>query len=118
MLNKTPVAKKPVVKKTVVKVAAKKPVSKAVPSLVYANDSQSFWVSDGQILNSLVALEAALTSMDKEVFSHHVSKDKNDFAGWVDAVLKDGECAKSLKGVKTAKTAALAVKKCLKKYQV
>lgn len=117
MLNKIPVTKKSVVKKTATKASAKKPVSKAAPSLVYASDSQSFWVSDGQILNSLVALEIALTSMDKEVFSHHVSKAKNDFAGWVDAVLQDSECAKSLKAVKTAKSAAMVVKKCLKKYQ-
>ena len=64
-------------KKTVVKKVAKKTVSKKTtavtkPVLVYAEDALSFWVADGQILNSLMALSDAVGKMDKKTFVHHV----------------------------------------------
>lgn len=96
------------------KAAAKKPSAKK--TLVYADNTHSFWVTDGQILNSLVALHDALKAMDKAVYAHHVSKDKHDFADWVDAVLCDGECAEALRKAKTPTTARAVVTKYLKVY--
>jgi hypothetical protein len=120
--TKTVAVKKVATKKAVKKTAAKKVAanenSKTKKSLVVAADPQSFWVSDGQILNSLLALHDALHSMDKEVFGHHVSKGKNDFADWVEAVLCDEACAKDLSKVKTPASAKVVVAKHLKLYSI
>ena len=97
--------------KTVKKTAEKK-------DLVCASDERSFWVSDGQILNNLVTLSDALQTMEKSIFSHHVSKDKNDFAEWVELVLNDSECAKDLRKAKTLISARGVVTKHLKSYKV
>ncbi len=113
--------KKRVEKKTVapaVKVAkAKTSAKKSTPKkLIYAADPHSFWTTDGAILNSLTALRNALAAMDKEVFSHHVAKGKNDFADWVEVVLLDEECAIALRKAKTPATACAVVEKYLKLY--
>ncbi len=112
---KKTVAKKAVVKKVAAvktvpkKVAPKKAVAKNVTAtkkrFVVASDSESFWVSDGQVLNSLIALETALKSMKSAVYTYHVNKDGNHFADWAEAVLGDTECAKALRGAKTASAA-------------
>lgn len=119
------VAKK-VVKKVVKKVAKKAPVKKvakkstkkaaAKQPMVYAADSVSFWVIDGQILNSLPAFKDALAKMNKEVYQYHAAKEQNDFANWVSAVLGDSACASDLEKAKTASAAKSVVVKHLKKY--
>lgn len=113
----TTVTKKAPTKKAVApKKTAKKSVTKTM--LVYADNSESFWVSNGQILNSLVALKDALATMDKAVYAHHVMAGKNDFATWVEQVLDDAACAKSLRAAKTPAAAKTAVAKHLKDYSI
>ncbi len=119
---------KVVVKKTVAKVApkklavtAKKVTSKKpapAKTLVYASNDNSFWVSDGQVLNSLVALQEALSKMQNEVFAYHVKKDRNDFADWVNFVLCDGTCSSDLRKTKTKADASAVVSKHLKSYKI
>lgn len=109
VVKKTAPAKKVVAKK----VAPKKSVSKR---LVVASDSESFWVNDGQVLNSLVALEAAFKTMKSAAFTHHRTKDSNHFAEWVEAVLMDVECAIALRGAKNATAAHIIVAKHLRTY--
>lgn len=111
------VAKKSVAKKTVA-VTKKTPMKKASTpkTLVYAKNEQSFWVSNGEVLNSLTALYQALASMDEEVFTYHVTKDKNDFSDWVEVVLCDEVCASDLRKAKNPDKACMVVAKHLKKY--
>lgn len=104
----TTAKKTAVTKKAATKVAAK--------PLVYADDARSFWVADGQILNSLKALHDAFSTMEKAVYAHHVTKEKHDFADWVDAVLGDSACANDLRKAKTKTTAAAVVAKYLRAY--
>jgi hypothetical protein len=121
-------AKKAVAKKVVKKVVAKKvvPVAKkpaakkttTVKALVFADNDHSFWTVDGQIFNSLMALHDALAKMDKTVYMHHVTKDRHDFAQWVESVLCDLECAADLRKAKTPTTAKVAIAKHLKTYHV
>jgi hypothetical protein len=113
-------SKKTTTKAVVKKVSPKKVVKKVVgkKSLVYADNTKSFWVHDGQILNSLVAFHTALTKMDKAVYLHHVSKEKNDFAEWIEVVLADAECALEIKKAKTPQSAKLIVARHLKTYQL
>ena len=113
------VAKKAVVKK--IATLAKKPTTKkntTVKTLVFADNAHSFWTKDGQIFNSLMALHDALSLMDKSVYLHHVTKDRHDFAEWVEAVLYDLECAADLRKAKTPTSAKAAIAKHLKAYHV
>jgi hypothetical protein len=114
--KKTTTKKTSVPKFPVNKTIVKKPISKKnVPiiKLVVASDSQSFWLQDGQVLNSLIALEAAFKSMSMTTYSYHVSTDGNHFADWVELVLADSVCASELRKAKTVKTAHETLKKHL-----
>jgi hypothetical protein len=113
-------AAKKVVKKVVAKKGAKKTTSKkqAKKSLVLAPNEKSFWVTNGEVLNSLLALRDALDEMEKEVYSYHVSKEHSDFASWVDSVLCDKKCAAELKKAKTPDKAKTVVVRHLKVYSV
>jgi len=116
------VAKKTVAKKTTKKAPAKKAVKKSTAmkkpnkDLVYASDEQSFWTTDGEILNSLMALSEAFGKMEKGVYQFHAEGDQNDFSVWVETVLCDGECAAALAKAKTHKSARTIVNKHLKNY--
>jgi hypothetical protein len=98
-------------KKTTAKTNTKKP-------LVLAPNDKSFWVTNGAVLNSLVALRDALDEMEKEVYSYHVTKEHNDFASWVDAVLCDSQCALELKRAQSPVKAKSVVTRRLKVYSV
>lgn len=113
VVKKAPVKKATTVatKKVTKKTTGKKP-------LVYADNKQSFWVADGQILNSLLALKDALATMEKTIYTHHTSAGKNDFADWVEKVLCDAQCAKGLKGAKTSASAKTVVVRSLKSYTI
>lgn len=109
--------KKAVKKAPAKKVAKKASVKKATrPTLVTASNETSFWVTNGAVLNNLVALAQTLDTMEKNVFSYHVTKDKNDFADWVEAVLEDTTCAAALRKCKTPKSAKTVVVKHIKLY--
>ena len=122
------VAKKTVVKKAVKKVVKKSPSkqvakkaatkSQAKKPLVLASNDKSFWVTNGAVLNSLLALRDALDEMEKEVYSYHVSKEHNDFASWVDVVLCDAKCAAELKKAQTPVKAQSVVARRLKVYSI
>jgi len=120
LTKKTPVKKTVKVSKATAKTKAKttKTTKKTSKDLVYANNEQSFWLSDGQILNSLLALHEALQMMNDEVFFHHVGENKNDFAEWVDFVLCDGNCAVELRKADSKDKATKVVKKYLQTYKI
>lgn len=104
-------------------VASKKVATKKVSGpklkkeLVVASNYNSFWMNDGQILNSLVALESALKKMDIAVYKYHTQASRHDFANWVEDVLHDIECAVALRSAKTPKSAHAVVVKFLKLYK-
>lgn len=102
-------------KKAATKTTSKKP---ALRALVCATEGECFWTTDGRILENLDQLQLAFGSMDDEVFLHHVSKEKNDFADWVESVLQDPECATLLRKAKKPSTARTIVVKCLRTYNI
>ena len=57
---------------------------------------QCFWINNGPIIKNLEELANFLPNIDDGIFHHHVNKDKNDFAAWVNDVIGDRELAKSL----------------------
>ncbi|NCN12074.1 hypothetical protein GW937_02010 [Candidatus Kaiserbacteria bacterium] len=102
------------------KVATKKNTAKKNDkrSLVYAPDQKSFWVKNGQILNSLIALRDALEEMESEVYFYHAGEAHNDFAKWVADVLADDACAVELGKAKNPKSAKTVIVKHLKSYSI
>jgi hypothetical protein len=114
--------KKVMRKSTTPKSKIKKGITKKVATnqkriMVYSDDATSFWLNNGQILNSLIALHDALSAMDKNLYTYHVTGDRNDFATWVEDVLCDYDCASSLRTAKTPKTAKTVVARFLKLYK-
>lgn len=109
------VAKKVVKKTTAAKKATKKTADK---QLVYADNSTSFWMNDGQILNSLVSLKDALVKMPTDLYEYHAGTGQDDFANWVEAVLGDANCADDLRKVNTVAAAKAVVVKHLKNYSL
>lgn len=91
--------------------------SKNKKDLVVASNYNSFWMNDGQILNTLVALEVALKKMDNDVYKYHTNLGRHDFANWVEDVLLDIECATALRKAKTVKSAHTVVVKFLNNYK-
>lgn len=111
-------ATKKTVKKTAKK-SAKKTTMKGQPTvraLVCASGEECFWTTDGQVLENLDELALAFGSMEDEVFLHHVTKEKNDFADWVEQVLEDTLCAADLRKVRKPKSARTVVVRHLKTY--
>jgi hypothetical protein len=131
MTTKKAVTKKKVAKKTTKKstnkttkkVYSKKTTKKSSEKtsskkLVCAKEDSCFWVNNGPILRDLVELEQAFGNMSEKMFSHHVSGKRNDFADWVEVVLKDKDTAKALRKSKKPKTARSVVVRQLKLYQL
>jgi hypothetical protein len=120
-------AKKAVTKKVTPKKAIKKVISPkkgtsttktTLLPLVSASEHQKFWVNDGQILADLMALADSFRKMDTLLFQYHVNSEKNDFADWVEHVLRDISCAQSLRKVQTPEDAYVVVSKRLRFYSL
>ena len=60
-------------------------------------------------MRNLDELYAALSEMGKDTFSHHVSKDKNDFSAWIRDVLGDQKLAEDLMKASSKKGMATKV---------
>jgi len=107
---------------TKTKVKEKKSTPKRTAStkrvLICANGEQCFWTTDGKIIANLVELRDTLASMADEVFQHHVTSDRNDFAEWVQHVLADQELAELLRSAQKPATARTYIVRRLKEYDI
>lgn len=65
-------------------------------SLKEVNPEHSFVLKTGKTIKSLEDLLSQLKKMDQETFSHHVNDTKNDFASWINDIIKDKTLADSL----------------------
>ncbi len=86
--------------------------------LVVALPEQAFWVTNGSTLHTLLELAEELAAMERDVYLHHVTKDRHDFADWVEQVLGDSGCATALRRAKAPKSAHTVVVTHLKRYQL
>jgi HD superfamily phosphohydrolase len=62
-----------------------------------------FWLHDGRALKSLKELSDSLENMPGDVFSHHVTKERNDFSNWIKDVIGDKDLAQRVYSLKTTK---------------
>ncbi len=61
---------------------------------------QAFVCRNGRVLKNLHELANALVSMDDGTFSHHVTKEKNDFSSWIQGVFQDEKLAKQISKIR------------------
>jgi len=123
LVSKKAGVKKMAVKKVTLKKGVKKTTARSKnkkmksAGLICATDEHCFWTTDGRVLKSLADLVFAFGSMEETVFIYHANETKNDFADWVEYVLKDAACAEDLRKTKSPKRALNVTKKYLKSYR-
>jgi len=100
-------------KKTVVK-----KTRKDKKLLVIASGDECFWVNQGPVLENILDLRDLLLSIEKEQFEHHVNRNGNDFAVWVEYVLEDKDTAMQMKKIKTLTAMIKTIEKALKGYNI
>jgi len=70
-----------------------------------------FWAKNGKEINNLTQLYECLVEMTEEIFKHHVTKNRDDFAKWVGEVLADTILARRMKSSRTKLGHVEAVRK-------
>jgi len=83
--------------------AKKMSAADAKNCLANVNPDNCFWLANGGSLSNLEDLKKSMKSLDDWIFSHHVNKERNDFANWIADCVGDKELARSLKRVKSKK---------------
>ena len=76
-----------------------------------------FWLNDGRSLGTLKDLSKVIGRMKKDVFEHHVNKEKNDFSNWIHDIIKDNKLASDLKKLKTKAGMAKKIKARVKQLE-
>ncbi len=89
---------------------AKKILSNTTPE-------KAFWVNNGPILKNIIELSVAAKKLTPQQFAHHVNQAKNDFAKWVEEIIRDSDLAKAVRKAKTKEELARAISKRLKALQ-
>lgn len=86
--------------------------------LVAAGEDALFWLHEGPAAKDLKELRDALKKASNDQFAHHVSREKNDFARWIEEVLRDRDLALKLKQCKTRLSTVRAIEAHLQKNYV
>lgn len=124
MITKTTKTKKSTTKNGVANVSKSKSTitsrqkKETKRALICADGEQCFWTTDGKIIANLIELRDTLAHMSEAVFHYHVTKQRNDFADWIEAVLDDAEFAKIFKTAQKPHTARLLVVRKLREYGI
>lgn len=94
-------------KKKSTKPTAKKKVSKTKKTLpnfkTKLRKDQHFYLNDGKMVKNLFELTDALEKMANEIFAHHVTDVRNDFADWIHDVFQEEDLAEDLRREKDQK---------------
>jgi hypothetical protein len=76
-----------------------------------APETSYFVLCNGKPVKNIKELADIMEEIEDQVFNHHVTPDKNDFATWIKDIFKDIELAEKLAGVKDKKHMQLVVYK-------
>ena len=95
--------------------AAKKTSKKKITSNkpVNAKPENYFILVTGVPLKNLKELGNSLETMNDWVFNHHVNDSRNDFATWVNAVLKEEELSEELQSIRNSREMEMRIFKHL-----
>jgi len=77
-----------------------------------------FWLNDGRVIKDIDELAKALEKMHDDIFNHHVTDNRNDFANWIRDVIKDKGLAKKIAASRTKADAHKHVRYNLNKKQL
>lgn len=72
-----------------------------------------FVLSNGRTLKNLYELTNALNSIDNATFSHHVTKERNDFSNWILHVFQNEALAKKISRLKNRKVILKTINRAL-----
>lgn len=87
--------------------------------LAVAEPERCFWVNFGPVLKDLRELRDAMTfGITDAQFAYHVNASRNDFAAWVESVLRDPTGARALRRTRTRKAFLRALEARLAAYQL
>ncbi|MEM2115997.1 MAG: hypothetical protein QXD62_03375 [Candidatus Woesearchaeota archaeon] len=75
------------------------------------NPEEAFILSNGIRLHSLKELKEALLIIPSEVYNHHVTYDRNDFANWIRDIFKDYILAERIRKAENKEEAAKIIEK-------
>lgn len=76
-----------------------------------------FWCKDGKVIRNLREAAKLIRGMDDEIFHHHVSNEKNDFATWIADVFQDQKLADKVRKRKSKRRIAKAIERRLNKSE-
>ncbi len=79
------------------------PIQSVQSWLIDCPPEQAFVCIDGQRAISLKELVKMLERMDQQHYDYHVTREKNDFANWVQGVFKDGHLAANFRSARSKK---------------
>ena len=96
-----------------VKPAIKKAVEKAKP-IKRLDPKEYFYLNNGFILKSIEELYHTLSLMDKKLYDHHVTKDRNDFANWIYNVFDEKDLGMKIMKAKSKDQMMRLLKKYIK----
>ncbi len=83
-----------------------------------AKPEHTFWLKTGKGVKNIAELGRELKQMNKEVFTHHVNENKNDFAEWTKHCIKDEKLAALLKTTKNQQRAAAIVERRIQELTI
>lgn len=72
----------------------------AAEALRTVEGGERFFNADGSAFASLRELAERVGAMPQDVFNHHCSSQKCDFAAWIEDILHDATLAKTLRAAK------------------
>ena len=82
-----------------------------------ASPEKVFWARNGETYRNLSEMVGGLRRMDGASFSHHVTKEKNDFANWARDVFADKSLEKQMRSAKLPRDMAKKVSERLKQMR-
>lgn len=81
------------------------PIESVQSWLLDCSPEQAFVCIDGQRAINLKELVKMLERLDQQHYDYHVTREKNDFANWVQGVFKDGHLAANFRSARSKKEA-------------
>lgn len=75
------------------------------------NPKNYFWLKDGRQIRSIRELVRMLKKMPEDVFAHHVTPEKNDFANWIRDIFKREDIAAQMQNAKTKEELLVVLKR-------
>lgn len=76
-----------------------------------APETSYFVLCNGKPVKNIKELADVMEELEDQIFNHHVTPDKNDFATWIKDIFKDIELAEKLAGLKDKKHMQLVLYK-------